>query len=297
MTAAFGAISLRAFSYLWRFGTHRLAELCLTTDRIKGRVLSRPFGTGRLFLEVERSTMHRLVYLEGERFVAERFLLRSLLSAGGTAVDVGANIGYMSLLLARWLGDSGRVYAFEPDPDNYRELARNQAGNPWAQIEIRHQAVGAEAGEASLVRGINSRIDEEAEGEAVARVPIVRLDDAIQGEIRLLKIDVEGYEERVLEGASRHLACPRTSLFVEVHPGMMGVQAAQRVVDLLRSLSPDVRFYRLASSRLRALTGRYLPRLAVERVASGIDPIDQSVQEASTFWVLVPRSGSRLLDG
>jgi FkbM family methyltransferase len=141
--------------------------------------------------------------------------------SGDVAVDVGAHIGLYSIALAQRVGPSGKVIAFEPDPDNASHLAENVRLNGVAdRLELRREAVGAVAGEASFAsNGIESSIVAEQTG---LRVPVVTLDEALRGSaVGVLKIDVEGFEEGVLRGARGLLGAqerrPRV-VFLEVHP-------------------------------------------------------------------------------
>lgn len=202
----------RVFFHLFRFRTLPNANALLA--RRSGPIPVHLFG-GRLTLDPSRSSTHRLLLLVGERMLPERFLLRQLVRPGDTAVDVGANIGYVTLLLAQTVGPGGNVHAFEPDPDNLLELERTVAQNRLPNVRVHPCAVGDAEGVASLASGINARL--RTEGTVPVRVR--RLDDVLRGQrVDFLKIDVEGHEGAVLAGATRLLAEQRPRLFVEVHP-------------------------------------------------------------------------------
>jgi FkbM family methyltransferase len=131
----------------------------------------------------------------------------------GHIVDVGANIGYNAVLFARALAPGFRVYAFEPDTDNFALLERMTAGLP---VRATAAAVGAADGEVELWRNLDHHADHRvataawkaAHPEATARVPVVRLDTAVagQGPIAFVKIDVQGYEPEVLAGMGAVIA-------------------------------------------------------------------------------------------
>jgi FkbM family methyltransferase len=151
--------------------------------------------------------------------------LYALASKGDTVLDVGANIGECALNFARRVGPEGRVLAFEPGPGTRAKLQRNIDLNPSTKnIEIVALGLGDEEATLQLSapsphnRGGN-RILERPVGEHVA-VRVVRLDDFVaeRGLTRLdvLKIDVEGFEVRVLRGAARTLERFHPKLFIEV---------------------------------------------------------------------------------
>lgn len=138
-----------------------------------------------------------------------------LLGPGDLAIDVGANIGYMTSIMVLRAGPFGRVLAFEPHPVVFRHLADNILGfgrHPaTAPVEASATALGERIGRAYLECD-----DSFARNQGTARitdretplsVPMTTLDDAL-GRSRtaaVLKIDVEGGEERVLQGATEAL--------------------------------------------------------------------------------------------
>jgi len=136
------------------------------------------------------------------------------LRPGMIAVDCGAHIGYHTLLMAKCVGKTGRVYAFEPLPENFSVLCENIALNGYEGIVIAEKkAVGAQTGRQRFRRGrwhpedpdpltSVSRLDPEGELE----VEVVALDDYFVDErVDFIKVDVEGAEEMVLKGAQRLL--------------------------------------------------------------------------------------------
>jgi FkbM family methyltransferase len=138
-----------------------------------------------------------------DRSDEERFL-RHCLKPGDTAIDVGANIGSISLAMASAVGRTGQVMAIEPHPKLFVYLQANIRRNRADQIRAVHCALGAEKGEAFIS---DRRSDDQNRigGEGIA-VPLCPLDDiAPAGQISLLKLDVEGYEYFVLAGGEKTL--------------------------------------------------------------------------------------------
>ena len=132
-------------------------------------------------------------------------LIERLLVPGDVFVDIGANIGYFSLLAAQRVGTGGRVFSFEPNPAAVEKLRRNFALNPTLRAEIVAAAVSDTSGEVRLVQpdpwnlgGV--RIDSLG-SIAVRCAPLVTLAPALLDHpVQLVKIDVEGHEASVLRG-------------------------------------------------------------------------------------------------
>jgi FkbM family methyltransferase len=142
--------------------------------------------------------------------------------SGDVVADVGANIGLYTIALAKRVGDAGKVHAFEPDPANFCALDRHCRLNQVTARVVAHQAAVAGtdapvAFESGL--GLESHI---RKGPGVSEVDGVRLDSVFAGDhIDILKIDVEGFEEEVLKGASgllRDRARGPRIIYIEVHP-------------------------------------------------------------------------------
>jgi FkbM family methyltransferase len=154
--------------------------------------------------------------------------LKSLVDPGMTVVDVGANVGMLSLALARSVGALGKVYAFEAEPDFQDLLAKSFAlnGVPW--VELRRQAAGRQAGTATFhvspIAGHSSLYDlpdDEAAAAKQITVEVVALDEALAdvAKVDLVKIDVEGAELDVLAGMTKLIARnPGLAIIAEFGP-------------------------------------------------------------------------------
>ena len=157
--------------------------------------------------------------------------LQRLVRPGATVVDAGANVGYVTALLARWVGPEGRVHSFEPVPDTFDLLARAVRKLALTQVRPYALALSDRAGRAEIqipryADGRENLYESTLESPAwltgdTRRVQIetVRLDDALAGDaerVAFIKIDVEGHEERMLAGAQRVLDASRPSLLIEI---------------------------------------------------------------------------------
>jgi FkbM family methyltransferase len=137
--------------------------------------------------------------------------LRAHTPAGGVFVDVGANVGTYAMVLARHVGANGRVIAIEPHPVTFARLSFNNAASGFTQVNLVAAAAGPADGELMIeTDGGNlgaSHIVTGAAGSDAIRVPSWRLErilgEAGVSEVDALKIDVEGFEDRVLAGFFR----------------------------------------------------------------------------------------------
>ncbi len=146
------------------------------------------------------------------------YFLTNLLEAGDTFIDVGGHVGYFSMLAAHAVGREGHVYTFEPEAANARHIREHIALNGVTNVQLFEQAVGDEPGEAELhVNADNTgghalwdvgehpHNAESRRRQEVRRVPRGTLSQLLEQtlgqRIRLVKIDVEGSEVRVLKGA------------------------------------------------------------------------------------------------
>ncbi len=148
-------------------------------------------------------------------FAAQKLLIHP----GDTVFDVGANIGLHSIFMARLVGDHGQVHAFEPVPNTYAMLRETLALNRIEHVQTRMEALG----NTQSVLPMNVFADQYNAWSSFGRpqydqvkpvgtvpVPTRTLDEYVAANhlarINFLKIDVEGYEKQVLEGAARSLS-------------------------------------------------------------------------------------------
>lgn len=163
------------------------------------------------------------------------------LPQGGCFVDVGAHVGLFTLPAARKVGPSGRVFAFEPNPENRALLETNIAQNDMGDIvEVVPCAVGDAAGTAVLHCSAwntgDHRLFGAPRGRRVVEVEVVRLDEFLGARgcrADMIKIDVQGAEARVIAGLG--VPDPLPSLLMEYSPSMV-VDAGDDPEVLLQGL-------------------------------------------------------------
>jgi FkbM family methyltransferase len=160
----------------------------------------------------------RSLELLGEYSEGEVRLFAQLVKPGAVVVEAGANLGALTLPLARLVGPTGRVHAFEPQRMVNYLLCGNVAMNSLDQVTVHHAALGAAPGETSIPpfslsgRGNYGGVSVGGDGEAVA---VRTIDQLCLDRLAFVKIDVEGEELHVLDGARATVARCRPALYLE----------------------------------------------------------------------------------
>ncbi|MFN7914586.1 MAG: FkbM family methyltransferase [Vicinamibacterales bacterium] len=209
-----------------QFGRPALITFALGTLRREGRRIGKTavrtiFGY-RMALDLG-DWVDQYIYLTGQYEEPTTEVVKALVRPGDAAVDVGANIGYFSLLLANITGTSGAVWAFEPVPGTNQRLRQNVALNNASTITVRNEAVADNDTEQDIFAG-----PEDHSGIASLRpvdgsthsvtVPVRRLTSCLPANTvpRLIKIDVEGAEYLALQGMKDILSAHHPDIVLEV---------------------------------------------------------------------------------
>jgi FkbM family methyltransferase len=175
---------------------------------------------GLLMYNVADQYVGRSVHLYGEFSAGEVDAFRQLISPGQVVLDIGANIGAHTLCFAQLVGPSGAVLAFEPQRIVFQMLCGNMALNAVTNVFANHLALGREVGTV-LVPVLDYAQPGNYGGLALGsfasgeRVSVVPLDSLDLPRCDFIKIDVEGMERDVLEGAARTIERFQPTLYVE----------------------------------------------------------------------------------
>ncbi len=155
----------------------------------------------------------------GEYFESEVDIFRSCVGTGMHVADIGANIGTHALALARLVGPTGWVYAFEPQRVVHQLLCANMAVNSILNADCERLAVSDAAGQIGVAELDFTRPNNYgglALGRGRRTVAAVTLDEYLNGRpLHFLKADVQGMEAHVVRGARRTLAAHRTLMYLE----------------------------------------------------------------------------------
>lgn len=205
----------------------------------------------------------------------ERAFLREVVKPGMRVLDVGANIGVYTRFLAGLLQGDGEVHAFEPDPLNFSRLVGHLRDLP--NVTPINSAVGARSGTLTLYQSADMNVDhrtfDSGDGRPGVEVPVVALDDymAGKGPVHFIKLDVQGFEENVLNGAQQLLVdSPDVTILMEFWPYGLRKAGSEpaKLLALLRQLG-------------------FSERSVVETTTVDIDAMASAPGDASTYCNLI----------
>ncbi len=237
----------RARLCLWSIYRYRRREASFTIDWHDGlRLVVHP-----------GNDLSRCVYVAGNYEPNEFTFLAQTLRPSMCFIDVGANEGLYTLFAARKVSPTGKVLALEPSSREFRRLTANLELNNLSNVRALQIAASDRSGPGNLRvagfghEGLNS-LGEFAgpiEPSAIEQVRLMPLDDLVEaeglGHVDALKIDVEGGELAVLQGARKILAAHRPVILLELFQAALQKQNASReaVLDLLRSAGYTFRVF------------------------------------------------------
>lgn len=143
---------------------------------------------------------------------AETKLVRSEVNKGDIVLDIGANIGFYTLIFAELVGEEGKVFAFEPDPDNFDLLRKNVRVNSYKNVVLVQKAASNKTGKLKLYLSEDNkgdhRIYDPHDGRRFIEIESVQLDDYFRNydsKIDFVKMDIQGAEGLVLQGMANLL--------------------------------------------------------------------------------------------
>jgi len=272
------------------FSQLRTARLLLGLNGEQPLEVHRPLFGYDFSLKAHRSTTHMLLYLQGEKFMADLALIAPHLRPGMVAFDVGANIGYLAMYLRQRIGPSGELFCFEPEPENYAELESNLLRNRLDNCHAISAAVGAQEGTVTFARGLNGHVA--PDGTEGISVPVLTLDGFVGqrglARVDFVKIDVEGFEVDVLNGMKGLLSRPgKPILYIEVHArGEYYNADPRKVCELLKGSYSNIQAY-VSPDDFKARQSR------LRRVLSRVSPFDNLERECRVDLAEVKRHDDR----
>lgn len=129
-------------------------------------------------------------------------VLQDNIKEGYTVLDIGANIGFYSLLMSRMVGDSGKVYAFEPEPRNFEILQKNIALNKITNVIVSNLALSDKVGKSFME--LSSDSGQHRLSDSGVEIQTTTIDEYFKDtKIDFIKMDAEGSEGKILKGMSQ----------------------------------------------------------------------------------------------
>lgn len=213
-------------------------SLALQRHLLRRRFIEKRIYDYRLLLDADDPGIGSQLLKRASREPEQKFIVESTLQPGMVAFDLGANVGYYTVMMAKLVGANGRVFAVEPFPESFRLLAENVRRNDLGNVSIENTAIGTEDGEAQLqiARKSNwhslhmprpstsvpwqAKYARPIVGSIPVRARSLRTYLADKEPIDLLRMDVEGYEVEILTSV---LDLPRAhtrrmKILFETHP-------------------------------------------------------------------------------
>ncbi len=176
-------------------------------------------------------------------------LLPCMVRKGETVLECGANIGYYTIQLSQLVGNSGKVIAVEPNPEVSKILKLNLELNRVENVEVYEFALGEKEETIDFYIKAASNLSSmyPEEGEYIEKVPVrvVQIDNLIRTmgyPVHLIRMDAEGHEDKILQGAEVTLKKYLPKMVIEFHKHKMGVERAEKTLWNLQGLGYQIKF-------------------------------------------------------
>jgi len=208
--------------------------------RARGGEIEKDVLGNRMYLSVHDVGLSKTLAVFGRHEPISTELFTREIKEGMCVVGIGANIGYYTLLEARLVGETGRVIAIEPVPDNAAQLRKNVERNGYKNVQIHQVAIGSRNGTTKIYTSSESNWSSLIPGGMHTNnveVPLRTLDRLLQDEPRVdwVRMDVEGYETEVIKGMQDIMRRHRPRIFMEAHVWATGSEPFIRLLRELRN--------------------------------------------------------------
>jgi len=251
----------------------------------KGVVLINIEGN-KMYMNTDDRGVVPMLLIDGAMEKYDTELFKKMVKEGMVVVDIGANIGYFTLIAAKLVGKSGIVYAFEPEPSNYELLCKNIEVNGYTNVIPIQKAVSNRKGKAKIwCDNINfaspsfSRDnvlvflkDNVLEKDRFVEVETITLDEFLKNTVRnakvdIIKIDAEGAEGLIIDGAKQALESNNLKIIMEFWP------------LALRNLGTDPLelLYKLQEYGFKVMF--------VNEVKQVLEPIEEIIRSCGKEWI------------
>ncbi len=189
----------------------------------------------KMYLD-SKDSLHLSLNKEYEK--AETEIFKKEIKEGNIVIDIGANIGYYTLLAAKIVGNKGKVFAFEPDPENFKILKKNIDANRYKNVVLVQKVVSDKSKKLKLFLSEDNKAGHKIYGDNTNKnfviVNSVTINDFLKNqdvEVDFIKMDIEGAEGKAFAGMSSIMKKNKIKIMTEFIP------------SLLRDLDTDPRKY------------------------------------------------------
>jgi FkbM family methyltransferase len=239
-------------------GRDRLVAALSTRAKLRWHGLRSMTRRGFSFeTDFDADDVGHILYCYGCLDYWDEMAIHRLVKPGAVCFDIGAHIGYYSLLFSAAVGPDGLVFSYEPVPQTFSFLSRNVSKNLARNVAIHQLAIGASEGTVQMACGGElplgwSRVRDSGGMEVRCSTVDAEVSRLKLTRVNFVKVDVEGYEPKVFEGAENTLARFRPSVMFEVNESALRDQGAEatRISNILASHG-----YELFVTRKRKLQG------------------------------------------
>ncbi|MEM2613326.1 MAG: FkbM family methyltransferase [Nitrososphaerota archaeon] len=211
-------IAGRFRNFYWRQLLKKSKENFVTFAKVRGH---------KMALYLSNNEISNALFIYGSYEENETEILERIIKRGDVVVDIGANIGYYTLIFARLVGKDGKVFAFEPEPTNFKLLKINVLKNGYDNVIFERKAVTHKTNSVKLYvsdKPGNHRIYESTNNPNFLIVDSISLDDYFnnlneKNKINVIKMDIEGAEYAAFKGmTSLLLNNPNVKIVTEFNP-------------------------------------------------------------------------------
>ena len=239
LSKKYGLIKAIKYFYSWYYGQYKQKGVDLGSERIidakNGCKLHLIPNDPGISLELTRFGIHEPVTTQ---------IVQEKIKKGMVCLDCGGNIGYYATLESNLVGKEGRVIAIEPSPVNFQYLQKNLELQGQENYEVYNLACGKEDDEITFVIHKISNMcrvahenEQESEDKKLVKIPMRKLDTFLSDKkidrLDLLRMDIEGSELKLFQGALETLRKFKPMIQMELHPGHLGPENTKKVLELL----------------------------------------------------------------
>jgi len=241
LSKKYGLVKAIKFFYSWYCGQYNQKGVDLGKERIidckNGCQLHLIPNDIGISLELTRFGIHEPVTTQ---------IVQDKIKEGMICLDCGGNIGYYATIESKLVGKTGKVIAIEPSPVNVKYLEKNLKLQGQDNYEIHNLACGDTDGEIKfIISDISNMCHVAKEGEVESgnkkfvKIPVKKLDsfliDKHLPRLDLLRMDIEGSELRLFEGAIQTIKKYKPMIQMELHPGHLGPENTRKLLKLLKN--------------------------------------------------------------